>query len=132
MTASARTPVLLEATPVGALSADCVEKLEFPLSITIQKTAGGLDENFPRGSADRPVLPCATLLYALPPGLSAEMTRRPRKRDFRGGPISEFFNTIRPIEALTGAILNGSNTLIVLKNSNFRIDHNSEDRWRPR
>jgi hypothetical protein len=35
---------------------------------------------------------------------------------------------IRPIEALTGAILNGSNTLIVLKNSNFRFDHNSGDR----
>jgi hypothetical protein len=39
-------------------------------------------------------LPRATLLYALPPGLSAEMTRRQRKRDFRGGPISEFFNSL--------------------------------------
>jgi hypothetical protein len=29
------------------------------------------------------------------------MTRRPRKRDFCGSPISEFFNTIRPIEAST-------------------------------
>jgi hypothetical protein len=33
--------------------------------ITIQETAGGVDEKFLRGSADRPVLPRATLLYAL-------------------------------------------------------------------
>jgi hypothetical protein len=47
---------------------------------------GGLE------SADRPTLPRATLLYAMPWGLSAEMTRSARERDFRGGSISEFFN----------------------------------------
>jgi hypothetical protein len=30
----------------------------------------------------------------MPWGLSAEMTQRARKRDFRDGSISEFFNSI--------------------------------------
>jgi hypothetical protein len=36
----------------------------------------------------------ATFLNALPQGLSAEVTRRMRKRDFRSCSISDFFNDI--------------------------------------
>ena len=74
-------------------------KTRISASITIQETPGGLDEKFLRGSADRSTLPRATLLYAMPSRLSAEMTRRARKRDFRGGPISEFFNNIRQLRS---------------------------------
>jgi len=37
-----------------------------------------------------------------------------------------------PTAISTVTIFNDRATSIVLKNSNFRIDHNSEDRWRPR
>ena len=79
------------------------------------------------------------------------MTRRARKRDFRGGSISDFFNKIGgslPLrdEHLTAGLLSVQRAIyyvrststpavrfahLVLKNSDFRIDHNSDDRWQP-
>jgi hypothetical protein len=62
--------------------------------ITVQKTAGSLDEKILRGSADGLVLLRVTLAGALPLELSVKMTRRARKRDFGDTSLSEFFNTI--------------------------------------
>jgi hypothetical protein len=39
---------------------------------------------------------------------------------------------IRPIEASRAANRDVRFTSILLKNSNFCVDHNSEDRWQPR
>ena len=47
----------------------------------------------------------------------------------RGDPCRR---ALRPTDASKAAVWYVRNTSIVLKNSNFRIDHNSEDRWRPR
>ena len=66
---------------------------EYSTSITIQETAGVFDEKFLRGAGgptgfavcDAPICPAVRTIG---------LTRRPRKRDFSGGSISEFFNTI--------------------------------------
>jgi hypothetical protein len=41
-------------------------KTRISASITVQKAAGGFDEKFATGSAERPVLPPVALAYALP------------------------------------------------------------------
>src|SRR5271166_3629229 len=77
-----------------AESTESVEKLEFPHRSQIQETAGSLDGNClgvrrtdRSCRVRRSYMPCRED-YRL------RLTRRARKRDSRGGSISEFFNTI--------------------------------------
>jgi hypothetical protein len=56
------------------------------------------------------------------------MARLGRVLPFQGVP---FATGIRPLEASRAADRYVRNTSILLKNSNFGLDHNSEDRWQP-